>query len=49
MRRGLEQYLEWHRLTTLEEARGTMSLQMTSDPSSFERAHYIRTLHRWTR
>jgi dihydroorotate dehydrogenase (fumarate) len=49
MRRGLEQYLEWYKLATLNEARGAVSLQTTSDAASFERAHYIRTLHSWTR
>jgi dihydroorotate dehydrogenase (fumarate) len=49
MRRGLEQWLDWYKLGTLDEARGTVSLQTTGDPASFERAHYIRTLHSWTR
>jgi dihydroorotate dehydrogenase (fumarate) len=49
MRRGLEQWLQWYKMATLDEARGKVSLQTTSDPASFERAHYIRTLHSWTR
>jgi dihydroorotate dehydrogenase (fumarate) len=49
MRRGLEQWLAWNKMGTLDEARGKVSLQLTSDPASFERAHYIRTLHSWTR
>ena len=47
MRRGLEQWLEWHKMGTLDEARGTVSLKKSSDPGSFERAHYIQTLHSW--
>jgi dihydroorotate dehydrogenase (fumarate) len=49
MRRGLEQWLEWNQMPTLAEVRGTLSLQRSGDPSAFERAHYIRTLHSWTR
>lgn len=49
MRQGLEQWLQWNKMATLDEARGTVSLQTTRDPASFERAHYIRTLHSWTR
>jgi len=49
MRRGLEQWLEWHKMTSLDEARGAVSLKTSGDTGSFERAHYIRTLHSWTR
>ena len=49
MRRGLEQWLEWRRMTSVDEARGAVSLQTSGDAGSFERAHYIRTLHSWTR
>ena len=47
MRRGLEDWLTWHKMSALDEARGAVSLKTTSDPASFERAHYIRTLHSW--
>jgi dihydroorotate dehydrogenase (fumarate) len=47
MRRGLEEWLDWHHMGALDEARGLVSLKTTSDPASFERAHYIRTLHSW--
>jgi dihydroorotate dehydrogenase (fumarate) len=49
MRRGLEQWLEWNKAGSLAEMRGRFSLQTTGDPSAFERAHYIRALHSWTR
>jgi hypothetical protein len=49
MRRGLEQWLEWHKAVSLDEMRGRASLQTSSDPGAFERAHYIHTLHSWTR
>jgi len=49
MRRSLEQWLEWQKMTTLEDAKGAASMKTTRDASSFERAHYIRTLHSWTR
>ncbi len=49
LQRGLEQWLDWHKMTSLDEMRGRASLQTTRDPASFERAHYIRALHSWTR
>jgi len=49
MRRGLEQWLEWNKVSSLGEVRGRLSLQTTGDPSAFERAHYIRSLHTWSR
>jgi dihydroorotate dehydrogenase (fumarate) len=47
MRRGLERWMEWHKLQTLGEARGQASLQRTIDPAAVERAHYIQTLQSW--
>jgi dihydroorotate dehydrogenase (fumarate) len=49
MRQGLERWLEWNKLSSLDEMRGGASLRQSRDPSAFERAHYIRTLHSWTR
>ena len=49
MRRGLEQWLEWNKVANLGEVRGKLSLQTTGDPSAFERAHYIKSLHTWAR
>ncbi len=47
MGRGLEDWLDWHSMERLDDARGRLSLKTTRDPGSFERAHYIRTLHSW--
>jgi len=49
MLRALEQWLEWHHMASLGEMRGRASLETTRDREAFERAHYIRTLHSWTR
>ena len=49
LQRGLEQFLDWHKMVSLDEMRGRASLETTRDPAAFERAHYIRTLHTWTR
>ena len=48
MRRGLDQWMEWHKLDTLDDARGRASLQRTTDPAAFERSNYIRTLQSWS-
>lgn len=49
MRRGLERWMEWHKLERMDQVRGRLSLHDTKDPEAFERAHYIRTLQSWTR
>ena len=49
MRRALEQWMEWNKLTRLDEVRGRLSLQKTRDRAAFERANYIRTLQSWGR
>jgi dihydroorotate dehydrogenase (fumarate) len=49
MQQGLEQWLEWQKMASVDEARGAVSLKASGDAASFERAHYIRTLHSWTR
>jgi dihydroorotate dehydrogenase (fumarate) len=49
MRRGLEDWLAWHKARSLEEMKGAVSLETEREPGAFERAHYIRTLHSWTR
>jgi dihydroorotate dehydrogenase (fumarate) len=36
-----------HAMSRVDEIRGLVSLRATEDRSSFERAHYIRTLHSW--
>jgi dihydroorotate dehydrogenase (fumarate) len=42
-------WMEQHQCATVEEMRGRVSLLSSADPSSFERANYIRTLHHWGR
>ena len=49
MRRGLEHWLEWNKASSLAEVRGKLSLQTIGNPAAFERAHYIKSLHSWTR
>jgi dihydroorotate dehydrogenase (fumarate) len=48
MRQGLERWMAWQKVERLADARGLLSLRTMEDCSSFERAHYIRTLHSWT-
>ena len=49
MRQGLERWLEWQHVESVSQMVGRASLQVSPDPASFERAHYIRTLQSWTR
>jgi dihydroorotate dehydrogenase (fumarate) len=49
MRQGLEDWMESHQMTDLEEARGRASLHHSPDAEAFERANYIRTLQSWGR
>jgi dihydroorotate dehydrogenase (fumarate) len=46
MRRELERWLDWNQ-ASLDEMRGRVSHERTTDPLAFERAHYIRVLHSW--
>ena len=48
MRRGLDEWLERHQANSLDEVKGTVSLQTRRDPSAFERAQYIRALQSWS-
>lgn len=36
-----------HDMPSVNDARGRVSLRSSADPENFERANYIRTLHRW--
>jgi dihydroorotate dehydrogenase (fumarate) len=47
MRTSLEQWLDWHDMGSIAEARGRLSHRTTQDPAAYERANYIRTLHSW--
>ena len=49
MRQGLERWLEWQHLDSVQAMIGRASFQAHPDPASFERAHYIRTLQSWMR
>jgi dihydroorotate dehydrogenase (fumarate) len=49
MIRGLERWMEWHKLERLDEVRGRVSLERHASPSAFERANYIRILQSWGR
>ena len=49
MRQALERWLDYQRIDAGSEMVGRASLQVSPDPASFERAHYIRTLQSWTR
>ena len=47
MREGLKRWMEWHKLPSLAEVRGRVSLATASSPAAFERANYIRALQSW--
>jgi len=49
MRHSLEQWLEWHNMGSLAEARGRLSHRSTQNPGAYERANYIRTLQTWSK
>jgi dihydroorotate dehydrogenase (fumarate) len=49
MRSGLEQWMAWHKFSSLDDVRGRVSLKQTQDPAAFERANYIRALQSWNR
>jgi dihydroorotate dehydrogenase (fumarate) len=49
MRHGLERWMDWNKMTRLDEMRGRSSLDVTRDRGAYERANYIRTLHSWIR
>ena len=47
MQEGLANWMEWLHISSVEEMCGRVSLKTAADPSAFERANYIRTLHSW--
>lgn len=49
LRTALEDWLAWSGAESLDAVRGSASLSKSGRPAAFERAHYIRTLHSWTR
>ena len=44
---GLRHWLEDHEYDSVDQMRGSMSLQHCPDPSVFERANYLRVLQLW--
>ncbi|HWI02915.1 MAG TPA: hypothetical protein VNT52_03690, partial [Acidimicrobiales bacterium] len=43
----LRLWMERHEYTSVAELRGSASQGHTDDPSAFERANYMKTLHSW--
>jgi hypothetical protein len=41
-------WMDWNKLSSVEETRGRVSLKNAANPGDFERANYIRALHRWS-
>jgi len=46
LRTGLERWMEGHGIEHIDDMRGRASLKDVVDPGAFERAHYIKALHR---
>ena len=46
-RAGLAEWLEEHEYESLDQARGSMSLQKSPNPQAFTRANYMRILNGW--
>ena len=42
-------WMEWQKVSSVEDMRGRVSLSAVADTGGFERATYIRSLHRWSR
>jgi len=49
LRDGLEHWMEWQKLPSIDAVRGKVSAATVADASAFERANYIRTLQSWGR
>lgn len=47
VRDEMEKWLIEHEYTSLEQARGSMSLQRSPDPEAFERGNYMKILQTW--
>ena len=47
LHRGLAEWMERERLSSLEDVRGVLRRSGAHDPSAFERAQYIQTLQSW--
>lgn len=49
MVQALDRWLQYHKMDSISQMRGRASHAQTKDSGAFERAHYIRALHSWTR
>ncbi len=47
VRTEIEQWMEEHEYASLDQLRGSMSLQRCPDPGAYHRANYMRTLLSW--
>jgi dihydroorotate dehydrogenase (fumarate) len=47
IRDGLARWLEEHEYESLSEARGSMSQANCPEPAAFERANYMKAVHRF--
>ena len=47
IRRGFDQWGEEHGYTSIDQMRGSMSLEHCPDPHAFERGNYLRILQSW--
>jgi dihydroorotate dehydrogenase (fumarate) len=45
--REMVEWLDEHGYTSVAELRGSASQATAGDPSAFERANYVATLHSW--
>ena len=48
IRDELDAWLTENGYSSVQQARGSVSYASTDDPSAYERANYVRTLHSWT-
>ena len=44
----LRAWMREHEYESVEQLRGSATQATADDPSAFERANYLRTLHSWT-
>ena len=44
----VRRWMQEHEYTSVSELRGSAHHETSGDPSAFERANYMRTLHSWT-
>ena len=49
LRDGLEHWMEWQKIDSIDAMRGRVSSKNVADATAFERANYIRTIQSWGR